>query len=231
MINKDYVLRLAERIGRELSIILGLRKRERDDETLIYIDDLLLNMTGLTSRFINSLSEEMLIKAISPLAALNIASCLWIASLLKVEGDIYAGRGDTNESYYRYSKALYLYLEALQQEHIEADSLFYTDTRQLIDLLDAYELPEQVKRKLFMYYEHSGMYGKAEDILFELLEDTAQPGEMAERGLAFYRRLLAKSNADLAAGNLSRAEVNEGIAQLQEAKQQSGLTSMHKDEV
>ena len=46
MINKDYILRLAERLGRELAILVGLRKREKYQEALIYIDDLLLRVSG-----------------------------------------------------------------------------------------------------------------------------------------------------------------------------------------
>ena len=40
MINKDYILRMAERVGRALAIILGLRQANRYQESLIYIDDL-----------------------------------------------------------------------------------------------------------------------------------------------------------------------------------------------
>src|SRR5579864_1066132 len=72
LINKDYILRLAERIGRELSILLGLRKRDEIEEGLITTDNLLMSSTGLTSRFINALSEEMLLQSLSPLGRPNI---------------------------------------------------------------------------------------------------------------------------------------------------------------
>ncbi|HEV2660598.1 MAG TPA: DUF6483 family protein, partial [Ktedonobacteraceae bacterium] len=67
--------------------------------------------------------------------------------------------------------------------------------------------------KLFAYYELSGQYARAEDTLFDLLE-TGNNREMVESGRAFYTRLLAKSDADLQAGNLARDEVDEGLAQL-----------------
>ena len=86
MINKDYILRLAEQIGRSLAIILGLRKYNQQEEALIYIDSVLLKTTGMTSRFINSLSEEMLLQIFSPMGILNVESCLWTATLLKAEG-------------------------------------------------------------------------------------------------------------------------------------------------
>ena len=169
MINKDYILRLAERIGRELALILGLRKFNKYEEALIYIDDLLLKTVGLTSRFINSISEETLLQMLSPLGTLNVEACLWIAAMLKAEGEIYEEQGKDNERYYRYLKALCLYLEALQREPIESGSDFYGDVEELLAALEDYELPEYIKSRLVGYYERLGEYGQAEDILFELL--------------------------------------------------------------
>ena len=65
MINKDYILRMAERFGRYLAIIIGLRQSNKNEEALIYIDDLFLQTTGLTTGFINSVSEEMLLSLLS----------------------------------------------------------------------------------------------------------------------------------------------------------------------
>jgi hypothetical protein len=214
MINKDYILRMAEKIGRSLAIILGLRKYNQHEEALIYIDDTLLRTVGLTSRFINSISDEMLVTTISPIGVLNIEACLWIAALLKAEGDIYEEDLDkSNESYYRYQKSLYLFLTAVLQEHIPTDADLYQDIEQLLQKLDDYELPPPLKSKLFAYYELSGQYARAEDTLFDLLE-TGNNRELIASGQAFYTRLLAKSDTDLQAGNLGREEVDEGLAQL-----------------
>ncbi|MBV9230296.1 MAG: hypothetical protein JOZ18_13365 [Chloroflexi bacterium] len=214
MINKDYILRLAEQLGRTLAIILGLRKADRNEDALIYIDDLLLQMLGFTSRFINSLSEDMLVRTFSPLGTLNVEACLWAASLLKAEGEIYEDMGNSKESYYRYVKSLRLLLEVLLYEHIDNDSDFYVAAKDLLNKLEDYELPRSTKEKLFTYYEHIGQYAKAEDTLFELLEDDSTDSMLVERGQAFYARLLTKSNSDLIAGNFSREEVQDGLAQL-----------------
>ncbi|SRR6266480_5222371 len=216
MINKDFILRLAERIGRELAILLGLCKREKYQEALIYIDDLLLRMSGLTSRSINALSEEMLLRALSPLGNLNVEVCLWIATMLKAEGQIYEDQGNTNESYYRYLKSLYLFLTALQYQPIEDHTQFSTEIKELLAKLEDYELPDNLKQQLFRYYEYSGQYAKAEDILFELLETHAADQEIRVQGIAFYERLFVKSDADLLAGQFSRPEVHEGSAQLRQ---------------
>jgi len=219
MINKDYLLRIAEKVGRALATIIGLREYNKDDEALIYIDDVLLKTVGLTSRFLNSLSEEMLVKTISPLEILNVEACMWIASMLLAEGEIYESQDNTRASYYRYHKALYLFLALVLHEPVPTDSDVYDHIDALLDKLVDYELPTATKNQLFSYYEHNGNYGKAEDTLFDLLEtnsDAQQISLLREHGQAFYARLLTKSDEDLLAGNLSREEVEEGITQLGE---------------
>ncbi len=215
MINKDYILRMAEKFGRAMAIILRLREYNKHEEALIYTDDVLLQMTGLTSNFINSVSDEMLIQAISPLGVLNVDKCLWIAVLLKAEGEIYQEMGKDNESYYRYLKSLVLYLLALSHETTMRDTTLYNDIEELLNRLEDYELPLSMKEKLFPYFEQIGRYDKAEDILFEVVEADAANKAIFERGLSFYNRLRTKNDADLLLGNFSRQEVEEGLAQLE----------------
>ncbi len=215
MINKDYLLRLAEQFGRELAVLLHLRQSSKYDEALIYIDDLLLKTVGLTSRFINSLAEDVLVKMLSPLGPLNVDASLWIATMLKAEGEIYEEQGNTKESYYRYLKSLYLFLAVLHQEPADSDSHFYIEAQELLKKLTDYELPNYVKQQLLPYYEHVGQYARTEDTLFELLEASPHDSKLLAQGRAFYTRLLAKSAADLQAGNFSHEEAEEGLKQLQ----------------
>jgi tetratricopeptide (TPR) repeat protein len=215
MINKDYILRIAERIGRTLAIILRLREEDKNEEALIYIDDILLHTVGLTSRFINSLSDELLLQALSPLGTLSIDKCLWVATLLKAEGDIYRAKDNATESYYRYLKALNLFLEVQLHQRTLSQSYFYVEIDELLQLLSEYELPARTRRKLIAYYELAGHYAKAEDMLFELLELDPTNPTLRQEGREFYARLLAKNDDDLQAGNLSRDEVEEGLASLE----------------
>jgi hypothetical protein len=216
MMNKDYILRIVERLGRALAIILQLREFNKYEEALIYIDDLLLQTVGLTSSFINSITDEMLIQALSPLGELNLDKCLWVAALLKAEGDVYRDQNNQTECYYRYLKSLNLFLEAQFHERALCQAQFYTETDELLRFLSDYELPARTRRKLIGYYELTGHYAKAEDILFDLLEVDARNPLLRQEAEAFYTRLLAQSEYDLQAGHLSREEVLEGLAQLQE---------------
>lgn len=214
MINKDYILRLAERIGRELSILLGLRKRDEIEEGLITIDDLLIRSTGLTSRFINSLPEDMLLNSLSPLGTANIESLIWVAALLKTEGLLYERLGQESESYYRYVKSLYLFLEVFQREPTFIESEYMAGIRELLLKLEPYELAAPLTLKLMRYYERLGLYAKAEDVLTEHLETHPDDAQVINYGYEFYQRLQSKSTADLQAGNFSREEIQEGLNHL-----------------
>ncbi len=216
MMNKDYILRIAERIGRELAIILGLRQRNKHEDALIYIDDLLFQSVGLTSGMLHSMSEEVLFKILSPFGTLNVDKCLWVISLVKTEGDIYSEQGKAKESYYCSLKALNLLLMLQIQERTSSQADLPNTVEELLPLLAEYELPVATTSKLFAYYELTGQYAKAEDVLFERLESVPHDATLRTEGQAFYQRLLAKSDGDLQGGNLCREEVWEGLTQLRQ---------------
>lgn len=219
MINKDYILRLAEQFGRELAIIIGLRQRNQFEESLYAIDEMLLRTTGFTSGLINTTSEETLLNLLAPLGKLNVEKCLWIIVLLNEEGESYIALERPDDAYYRYLKSLNLTLELLVRGYDVRDIDLLPFGETLLSKLADYEIPAQTREKLSQCYEQAGWYARAEDVLFEMIEDESVPDDEARRiiiyGNAFYQRLLGKSNADLQAGNLSRAEVQEGLAALE----------------
>ena len=220
MVNKDYILRLAEHFGRELAIIIGLRQRNQHQESLYAIDEMLLRTTGFTSGLINTTSEEMLLNLLAPLGKLNVEKCLWIIVLLNEEGESYLALERPDDGYYRYLKSLNLTLELLLRGYDVRDIDLMAFAETLLNKLADYEIPAQTREKLSQCYEQAGWYARAEDVLFEMIEDESIPDAEARQittyGKAFYQRLLSKSNADLQAGNLSRAEVQEGLAALEQ---------------
>jgi len=215
MINKDYILRIAERFGKELAILLHLRERSQFEEALIHMDDLYLNSLGLTIGFVNSISEEVLLTLISTLGAMDSEKCLWVALLLKTEGDIYDDQGKSDEAYYRYVKSLYFSIEVVLHTTNLDGLTILNEIEDMLNILEEYELPLKTKNQLFRYYERLGNYDKAEDALFDIAEMKNDNFNMLASGTTFYERLLSKSNADLAAGNFSREEAKEGLSELQ----------------
>ena len=220
MMNKDYILRMVERFGRALAIILQLRKSNKQEEALIYIDDLFLQTTGFTTSFVNSASDEMLLQMISPLGILNVQKCVWIALLLKEEGEIYVEMGNEDESYYRYLKSLHFFLEAAKHDDEARDIDVPSAIEYDLSALEAFELPHKTKIKLFSYFDAASQYARARDMFYGVVseEGGSTDPEFIEQGRAFFERLRGRSDEGLRAGGLSRVEVEEGLEKLGEKK-------------
>lgn len=219
MMQKDYILRLIQQFSQVLMRILHLREAKDYEGALTYIDDVFKQTLGFSSDLINSVPDATLLAMLTSFDTLDSEKCLLVAHLLKAEGDIYVDQGDFDTSYYRYLKALHLFLTILLLSNSAVtDPDLYLEIEELLHKLEDYEFPVTIKSQLFRYYERVGQYAKAEDMLFEVIEADSDEDEVeatiVEQGIAFYERLLKKKDMELAAGNFSREEAREGLEQL-----------------
>jgi len=215
MYEKDYLLRIAQSAARVIAQVIYRRKIEDYQGSLSLIDEQFRQTLGMGLGFIHSVPEETLLSLLTSLGMLDTEKCWLTATLLKAEGDIYSAQGDPNEAYYSYLKSLDLFLIVLLDAH-NIDS--FPEVEGLLNELEAYDLPQKTNEMVFRYYEKTGRYAQAEDVLFEMLETDPLDSNLFARGVAFYERLKRKSAADLEAGNLSRDEVEEGLARLRRMK-------------
>jgi hypothetical protein len=88
----------------------------------------------------------------------------------------------------------------------------------LLERLDEYELPPRTKQLLWQHFEQMGDFARAENWMYEALEDDHAPPGIVERAIEFYQRLLGQDDADLILGNLPRAEIETGLAQLEASR-------------
>lgn len=218
MTQRDYILQLAEEVGRALAQIIYQRQIQDYSAAHDLIDEQFHQLLGMGTDFIHAVPEDTLVSMLTSFGTLDIDKCLLLATLLKVEGDIYEDQADSNSSYYSYLKSLNLFLEALLYEGISRNAGNFPEIGILLNKLDAYELPQRTNELLFRYFEQTGKLAKAEDVLHEILEADEVSDELLENGIAFYRRLRSKSDAELKAANLSREEVEEGTARLEAMK-------------
>jgi hypothetical protein len=79
-------------------------------------------------------------------------------------------------------------------------------------------LPLATLARLMQHYERFGEFGRAEDALFSMLEQEPHNAALVDFGYSFYERLLRQTDANLEVGNLPRAEVEAGLAELQQRK-------------
>ena len=158
MTQKDYILRIAENVGRALAQIIYDKEIHEYQGALSLIDELCKQTVGAGAGFIHAISEETLLAMLTLLGILNVEKALLIATLLQAEGDIYEDQGNPDAAYESYLKALNLFLEiVLRDDHLH-DLRCSPQVEDILGKLEAYELPMDTRRLLFQYYEQRREY-------------------------------------------------------------------------
>jgi hypothetical protein len=216
MIRRDYILRMLEDFFEVLSRIRALQKSERWGEACLAADKEFQQLVGAGPQAIVHLSEtELLARLIKgePSQAVR-EKTLMLATLLKEAGDISCGQTRDAEGRSFYLKGLHLLLGILEREQVFDFPEFVPRVDAFLQVLSDAPLPITTQGMLMQHFERIGEFAKAEDVLFSMIE--AQPGNLAllSFGVAFYQRLLGKSNDVLQAGNLPRVELESGLAHI-----------------
>jgi hypothetical protein len=156
MTQKDYILRIAENVGRALAQIIYDKEIHEYQGALSLIDELCKQTVGAGAGFIHAISEETLLAMLTLLGILNIEKALLIATLLKAEGDIYEDQGNPDAAYDSYLKSLNLFLEIFVRDDKLHDLHVFPQVEELLGKLEDYELPLNTRRLLSQYYEQTG---------------------------------------------------------------------------
>jgi tetratricopeptide (TPR) repeat protein len=153
MPQKDYILRIAEDVGRALAQIIYHQEIRDYQGALSLIDEVLKQSVGMGAGFIHAVSEETLLAMLTVLGVLDLEKALLIAKLLKAEGDIYEEQGNPDAAYESYLISLNLLLEiVLRDDHLH-DLHVSPEVEDLLGKLDADELPPTTRHLLLRYYE------------------------------------------------------------------------------
>lgn len=223
MVERDYILRLIKQMTEALAIVFKLERGGDYLEALRVIDNTYQQLLGLDAATIASLPPEALLSLIRSSSVgyqgqQAVAERLTVlANLLQAEGDVYEGLGKANESALRRLKALDIQLAILTGE--DPSSTRATDAvRTLLERLSEYELSVRTKLQLWKHFEQFGDFARAEDWMYEVIEDEYAPTDIVQRAIAFYHRLLDQSDYDLVHGNLPRVEVEAGLAQIESGR-------------
>ena len=148
MPQKDYILRVAEDMGRALAQIIYHQDMRYYQGALSLIDEVFKQSVGAGSGFIHAISEETLLAMLTLLGVLDVEKALLIAKLLKAEGDIYEDQGNADTAYESYLTSLNLFLEiVLRDDHLH-DLRVSPEIEDLLGKLEAYELPPTTRRRL-----------------------------------------------------------------------------------
>lgn len=215
MSQRDYILRIAEEFGRALAQVLYNRQIQDYAAAHQLLDEQCKQAFGMGIGFMRSVPDETLLSMLTSFDMLDTEKCWLLAILLKAEGDIYQDQGNASESYYSHVRSLNLVLEVLLRDTTISGTATVPELEDLLSRLSEFELPARTRLLLFRYFDLTGKYARAAEVLFEMLEAGDPDGDLRELGTAFYQRLMRKSDAALSAGNFSREEVTEGLARLE----------------
>lgn len=212
----DYIMRLIQQLGVALGQIIWRKGREEYDEAEAIISRTALNLLGIDMTLLRRLSDEGIISLLRRPDTADVGAFIAAAELLAQQGDIDAARGLPDAGYDCRHKALSLFLEACLAAPETCDDEYAAKIDALAAQISDYPFPPLTRRKLFDYYEQSGDYARAENVIHHMLED-GDP-EAWERGLAFYERLRGRTDAELARGGLPRDEMEEGLDAFRELR-------------
>lgn len=212
MLKRNLTAELVGKFNEALDKILECKKEGKIEEALSIIDNTLKDLFRLGSKFFKSFSNENLIDMVKTDGTINADKCIMMAKLLEEEAEIIEILGDSTEAFYINLKALNLFLEAYLNKDENCDlQNFFSDIDIIIEKVNDYKVPSIIQNKMVDYYVKSQNYDKAENILYEILEDNDFEKDVVKKGISFYEALLNKSDADLENGNLSKEEISESL--------------------
>jgi len=216
MIRHDYILQMIEECIQALSQIRALRQNRRWEEARLAVDAQCEKLAAAGARGLARLSETELLARVAqdqPTPAVR-ARLFLVISLLREAGKIAAAEDRLADAREVYLKALDLLLDVSAREEPGGHPAFVPGVEALVHALADAPLPVRTRVLLMRHYETTGQLAKAEDMLFSILDATANDRAGLELGAAFYERILGQNDALLRAGNLPRAEAEEGSREL-----------------
>ena len=216
---RDYILRLIEELGTFLKSVLEMRRRGQYQQAERLIDDQLMRMVGFGMNVADQFPAATLVGMVrlgnveERDQRIVAERLVVLGSLLQEGAEVDGDLGNERRRDERRVKALHVFLIALTEEPTTPRRALASVDR-LLEQLAEFELPVDAKERLWQHFQQEGQFARAEDWLYELLDDDRAPDDTLARGLAFYQRLSALSDDVLEAGNLPRDEVLAGLTQL-----------------
>lgn len=222
MLRNDYIIRqilelvkVAARIIRK--IVTGRTKEAEQD-----VRGELVARTGLDLETLGSLSYDSMVRIVGGLGAgaFDPVRLITTAEMLGLEAEICEASGESDMAMDWRLRALTLYLaghELLLHESLGPARLrLETLLEQVLDRVDESDLPAPTRIGLFAYMASTGRLAKAEDLLFQLLQDEVGGLDLLASAISIYRSWLELPDHLLESGGLPRDEVQEGLEELEQ---------------
>jgi len=211
MLTKDYIMRMIDTLVKVIERVLHLKEIEDFNGALDEIDKVTKELFGFDRNFINNLSDAQLVKMVSASEVLIAPNCYLLGALFKEEAEIFRLQNQEDTSIELYERALNLFVEGLRNSSAEIEEGHLNKIKGVVDILENESVTIDTEESLFFYYEFTGAYDKAENLIYDLIE---YDNKYIENGISFCERLLKKDDNELINGNLPREEIAESLLSL-----------------
>jgi len=211
MIERDYIMRMINMLVAMVARLLAFKNTKEYPQALLDIQTTGKTLLGIDRKLVDQFSVPQLMQLFGSDLSVSVPKSYVLGVLLKEEAEIRGLMSEESRSMELYITSLHLLIETYLRfgEPVEPRHLEFTDD--VLKKLHGQTLPIDLLERIFRYEEAMGRFAQAENALHAILEPEPR---FADEGIAFYKRLLEKSDEQLAAGNFSRDEVVEGLAGL-----------------
>jgi hypothetical protein len=211
MIERDYIMRMINMLVAAIVRVLALKDKKEYPQALQELQSTGKALLGIDRTLVDQFSVDQLMQLFGADLSVAVPKSYVLGVLLKEEAEIYALMSDDARAGALFLKSLDLLIETYLRfdEPVESRHLEHIDG--LLENLGLASIPAGLLKKIFRYQEALHRFAKAENALYAVLD--SEPA-FAQEGIQFYRRLLKKTDEELAAGNLPRDEVLEGLSEL-----------------
>ena len=214
VLRNDYVLRLVRQLAEAIGRLLAKGRTATPEELQEDLEKSLEDLTGLTLTLVRQLSLEQLLGGLRMGERSDSVRTLAAAEVLAMDADLgeRLGRSEEVVAGLRF-KAVGLYAAGLSDVGDVADPGCVERALGLLSRVGEWRMPPAVGLEVFRWFESRAEFGRAEDVLFEIVGADGTGRCLAE-GLEFYARLLEREDGELVRGGLPREEVRAGIEEL-----------------
>jgi len=214
----DYILKIIEQFAAYLWAIVFNKRIQNYDLAIEKIEEAYTGLLYKKGNDIKGLSVIEIIENNTKGHIVEKDNIEIIANLLYEEAEIIElmdGHNNFSLEYYYKSIKLFFLLNNKLEIKKYNKNIDYN-----INKLENYEINNEINFEIYKYYYENGLFGKAEDKLYQLLDHNYT--EIINEINKFYGLLLKKEDVELENGNLPRNEIMDAIENIEKIRAKYG---------
>lgn len=207
---RDYLLRMIEQFG---TFVAALRHSRESQAWEVFDQDLeegYGRFAGVSPSLVHAIAEDDLVTMLRARGGIDLDRWWGLAELLREEGLALEARGMSSQG--AFLKSLRIYLEVLDEADETPRQLRISDLEAVIERVGDLELTDVSRRLLTTYFISLRRFDRAENLILTSLETEPVDEARVKEATTFYADLARYADDELAAGGLSREEVELGLA-------------------